>query len=149
MKGLAHDKGFTLLELLVSLLVMALAMSVVAPRFTAALTTAGLKSETRRVAAMLRLSRSMAITQGHQVAFKLDQHAYTFGSDDRTYTEQWPAGIHVQLAESTSGLTGEIPRAIRFFPDGGSTGGQVVLSADTLAYAVDVDWLTGRVTISD
>ena len=34
--------------------------------------------------------------------------------------------------------------AILFFPDGGSTGGRVTLSAGTAAWSADVAWLTGE-----
>ena len=37
--------------------------------------------------------------------------------------------------------------AIRFFPDGSSTGGRVTLMVGERSYAVDVDWLTGRVRV--
>ena len=35
-----------------------------------------------------------------------------------------------------------------FFPNGTSTGGRVVLAASDGRRAVDVDWLTGRVTVT-
>ena len=35
----------------------------------------------------------------------------------------------------------------RFFPEGASTGGRIVLSRERAAWQVDVDWLTGEVTL--
>ena len=42
-------------------------------------------------------------------------------------------------------MESEARGAIRFFPDGSSTGGRITLSTDRLAYLVDVDWLTGKI----
>ena len=39
--------------------------------------------------------------------------------------------------------------AIRFFPDGSSTGGRITLSIDSMRYLVNVDWLTGRVKVME
>ncbi len=38
---------------------------------------------------------------------------------------------------------------IRFYPDGSSTGGRVTLSLEGLQMRVDVEWLTGRVRITE
>ncbi|HET8765042.1 MAG TPA: type II secretion system protein GspH, partial [Rhodanobacter sp.] len=37
---------------------------------------------------------------------------------------------------------------IGYFPDGSSSGGNVTLSEDRRSARVDVDWLTGAVTVS-
>ncbi len=39
--------------------------------------------------------------------------------------------------------------SIRFYPDGSSTGGRNTGSSGEGKYLVDVDWLTGRVSIAD
>ena len=38
---------------------------------------------------------------------------------------------------------------IRFWPDGSATGGRVTLDKAQLSIRVDVEWLTGRVRISE
>jgi general secretion pathway protein H len=39
--------------------------------------------------------------------------------------------------------------SIRFFPDGSSTGGGVLLESDQAGYDVLVDWLTGGISIHE
>jgi general secretion pathway protein H len=39
--------------------------------------------------------------------------------------------------------------SIRFFPDGSSTGGAISIANGGTKFRVDVDWLTGSVTILD
>ena len=58
-----------------------------------------------------------------------------------------PTGSHITLytaqEEQLSGTIG----AIRFFPDGSSTGGGVALSLGAERYDILVDWLTGGVSV--
>jgi general secretion pathway protein H len=44
-------------------------------------------------------------------------------------------------------LQDEAAGSIRFFPDGSSTGGRVMIAAGNEKLSVDVNWLTGRVSI--
>jgi general secretion pathway protein H len=50
--------------------------------------------------------------------------------------------ITVSDAATGAGIT-------RFFPDGGSSGARVVLAGRRLQRVVEVDWLTGRVSIHE
>ena len=43
-------------------------------------------------------------------------------------------------------MTGENAGGIRFFPDGSSTGGSVLLSVDERKWYVTVGWLTGEIS---
>ncbi|HPQ94516.1 MAG TPA: GspH/FimT family pseudopilin [Thiolinea sp.] len=46
-------------------------------------------------------------------------------------------------ASEVSGATG----SVRFFPDGSSTGGSVELEANGQAFKINIEWITGRVSI--
>ena len=58
-----------------------------------------------------------------------------------------PSGIDLKLFTAQRDLVSDQVGALRFYPDGGSNGGRVTLSAGERKYDVDVDWLTGRVAI--
>ncbi|PIV82132.1 type II secretion system protein GspH, partial [bacterium CG17_big_fil_post_rev_8_21_14_2_50_64_8] len=60
-----------------------------------------------------------------------------------------PEKIEVALFTAQSELMDAKTGAIRFYPDGSSTGGRVTLSRGERKYRVDVDWMTGRVKILD
>ena len=53
------------------------------------------------------------------------------------------------LLRCICGLLEKKRGGIRFFPDGGSNGGRVSLAVGERRFNVDVDWLTGRVSIVD
>mgnify|MGYP003296267829 CR=1 FL=1 len=60
-----------------------------------------------------------------------------------------PHDIELKLFTAQSDLVSETVGAVRFFPDGGSTGGRVTLAAGERKFDVDIDWLTGRVAIAE
>ena len=60
-----------------------------------------------------------------------------------------PQRLDLKLYTAQSEIVDDKRGAIRFYPDGSSTGGRVTLASGTRAFLVDVDWLTGRVTIKE
>ncbi len=140
--------GFTLIELLVVMAVMALVLLVVPPMFSGSLSRAELGSAAREVAAGLREARSQAIRRNREVAFTVDVDARRYRIDDAA-VRQLPTGPDLSLFTARSEQLDEVSGSIRFFPDGSSTGGRVTLGGDARKYHVEVDWLTGRVSIQD
>ena len=142
--------GVTLLELLVVLVIMAIAAAFVYPMFggTGA-STAELKSAARQVAAGLRMARSEALATRQETRVVLDLEQRTFRIDRDTYLHALPNQIDVKLFTAQSDLVNDRVGAIRFFADGGSNGGRVTLASGSRKYDIDVDWLTGRVAILD
>jgi general secretion pathway protein H len=60
-----------------------------------------------------------------------------------------PERLELKLYTAQSEVRDERHGAIRFYPDGSSTGGRVTLAAGERKLLVDVDWLTGRVSIKE
>ena len=56
--------------------------------------------------------------------------------------------LELQLYTVEKELTSDKVAAIRFYPDGSSTGGRVTIGKDDRKFEIDVDWLTGRVRIN-
>ena len=139
-------RGFTLLELLAVLVILALVAAVAAPSLIRTSATE-LKSATSTIAAGLRLTRSRAITQNQPAALWIDVEDRSFQVPGETRVRTLPRRIDVELFTARSEQASERRGAIRFFPDGSSTGGRVTLSTDKRRYLVDVDWLTGRVKV--
>ena len=140
-----RSRGFTLLELLVVLAIAALLLAVAPPLITAAIPGAELKASARRVAAGLRLAREEAIRTGHDIAFTLDLETHSFEVDGRFRRGKLPKGLDLKLEAAETEMLDEHRGAVRFFPDGSSTGGRVILSRHDAGYQVGVQWLTGRI----
>jgi general secretion pathway protein H len=141
----SRSPGFTLLELLVVLAIATLLLTVTPPLLTAAIPGMELKASARRVAAGLRLAREEAIRTGRDVAFTLDLEARSFKVGGRFRDGRLPTSLDLKLEAAETEMLGEHAGAVRFFPDGSSTGGRVILSRDGAGYQVGVQWLTGRI----
>ena len=138
--------GFPLVEIMVVLVIMALVMALVGTSISRSVSGAEMRNAARKLAASLRYTRTHAILVKSEQVFLVD-------TDNRSYTApqrepvELPAGMNVQLTTARSELTSEHVGGIRFYPDGGSTGGRVLLEANGRIYRVNVAWLTGETSI--
>ena len=143
------QRGFTLLELML-VLVIAAAAYVLVIRFTGSgVSGAELKSAARTVAAGLRAARSDAIATQDSASLMLDleRRVIQVSGTHRPYA--LPDRVELKLYTAQSEIVDEKQGAIRFYPDGSSTGGRVTVASKERQFLVDVDWLTGRVTIKE
>jgi general secretion pathway protein H len=145
----ARERGLTMIELLVVLVLLALIASFAVPVFNASTSQAALRGAAREIAAGLRLARSDALAARREtvVRFDLEQRAFRVDRDPRVHA--LPRGIDMKLTGAQSDIENERVGAIRFFPDGGSNGGRVTVASGERKFDVDIDWLTGRVAIND
>jgi general secretion pathway protein H len=138
--------GFTLVELLVVLVIAALAMALVGTSISRSVSGAEMRTAARKVAASLRYTRTHAILTKSEQVFLVDTEKHSFQAADRQQ-ETLPKGMNVELNTARSELTSETAGGIRFYPDGGSTGGNVRLEANGRVYQVNVAWLTGEASL--
>ena len=144
----AGEGGFTLIELVVVLTLIGLLLVLLPPAITGG-GGLGLRAAARDVAAGLERARGRAIAENREVAFVLDLNAHRFRVGDAGAAEPLPGGLTLRLYTARSELVDDAVGAIRFYPDGGSTGGEVGLGDGERDIHVAVDWLTGRVAIRD
>jgi prepilin-type N-terminal cleavage/methylation domain-containing protein len=137
-------RGFTLLEVIVTLFVVALAVGVVVPVVGRSTETLRGRSQVARVSALLRHARDQAITtrRNHAVVIDPAAHRTTIiaGRDEVRETRALPPDLGVE-ASPPSALT------VRFEPNGVSSGAEFRLTAGPVRYRVTVDALTGRVRV--
>ena len=140
-------RGFTLLELLVVLALATLLIALVPPLMSAALPGVELKSSARKVAAGLRLAREEAIRHGRDVAMIIDLEDRSYQVEGPFRRVALPKGVELSLVVAENEMGNDQRGAIRFFPDGGSTGGRVTLARNGSGWQIGAQWLTGRVEI--
>lgn len=136
-------RGFSLLELLVVLAIAAATAALVVPRAVGTLERARFQSAVREIVSGLRHTRSIALLRQREAAFYLDVEE-KFYRIDRLKERPLPSPLHLQIETLKSDLTPSGGK-IRFFPDGSSTGGQILLAWGEWRRQIDVDWLTGKV----
>jgi general secretion pathway protein H len=142
--------GFTLLEVLLVLVIAAGGYALVLRLSGGGVSGAQLKSAARSVAAGLRDARGTAIARQEPTALFVDLEKRQIEVEGRGRPRSLPEKLSLKLYTAQSEIVDEQRGAIRFYPDGSSTGGRVTLSGSGESrLLVDVDWLTGRVTIRD
>jgi general secretion pathway protein H len=142
------SRGFTLLEVIVVLVIAAVAFSVVLAFSGKGAGAADLRAAARSIAAGLRQAQSIAMATRRDTTLKLDVEAREFFLPDGR-AHRLPEGIELKLYTAQTEVMSERVGSIRFHPDGSSTGGRVTVSSGDRKYLVDVDWLTGRVSVED
>lgn len=138
--------GFTLVELLVVMVIAALVLGLVATSISRNISGAEMRSAANKLAASLRYTRTRAILDKEEKVFLVDTENQSYLAPKREAVVL-PEGMTIALTTARTELTSESVGGIRFYPDGGSTGGYVELDANGRIYRVNVAWLTGEASI--
>jgi general secretion pathway protein H len=139
--------GFTLIEMLVVLAILALVIALVPPLLSGGQAEAQFTAAAHEIAAGLRETRSLAIRTGRTEAFTLDLAAGTFRGAGADRAHHLPSGIRLSLLTASEDRIADDAGRIRFFADGSSTGGSIRLEAGATQSDVLVDWLSGRISL--
>jgi general secretion pathway protein H len=126
----AGQSGFTLLEMIVVIVIVTLVGGLVLVKQPWRSVGLNTDATVRALTSALRLARSRAIAQDRPVAVITASSGFSID------------GGAVWTLPSDEALN---PSRVVFTPDGGSTGGTIVLTAGQRRIALDVNWLTGRV----
>ena len=143
MKG-DFEEGFTLIEMLIVLAILALAATVSLPLLSRGSEGLRLQMASGELAAAFRLTRSAAIMRNSETTLMIDVDRRTFKS---TVVPQRPFAADIQAKlKFASGIgSSSSDGGFHFFPDGSSTGGDVTLSLRGKQARLCVDWLSGEV----
>lgn len=144
-----RQAGFTLLELLLVLTIIGLTLTVVPPMLSNAMPTLTLRGAAQDLALAFNQARGRAITrnQTQEVRLLPRQGAYVAGAGPDPQELPKSIRLSVEQAVPLDQVTGE--QAVRFYPDGSSSGGLIGLSNQHRGYQLRIDWLTGRVRIQE
>jgi general secretion pathway protein H len=136
--------GFTLLEVLVVMGIMGLVLAaVLAAKPKAAAARAAVAA--RAVAATLQLARAQAMSSNAETVVRIDTRRHQFGVAGAMH--DLPRGMSVALTVAEPERIGDVG-GLRFYPDGQSSGGEIVLALDGRSSHVVVNWLTGEAQLS-
>ncbi|MBU1211978.1 MAG: prepilin-type N-terminal cleavage/methylation domain-containing protein [Alphaproteobacteria bacterium] len=142
-----EDEGFSLIEMLAVLVILSLigwlSLSLNPLRGGGR----SLELSARELSGALRNVRRQAIAGNRieTVEFDVNSRAYATANDRR---RKLPAGVGLDITTANTARTGPSTVRLRFYPDGSSTGGRVVLRDRQRRIAIEIDWLTGAIEMT-
>jgi general secretion pathway protein H len=147
----SNHQGFTLIEMLLVLLILAIATALVGPELTKRFTTADPRRVIVQVRAAMELMRVQAVQSGREEVLVVAPRANTYWHEG--------GGERVAVAEESGVLAargffvreeGEVE--FRFYPDGTNSGGEVWIEKERMSgvtlYRLALNPLLGTVIIS-
>jgi general secretion pathway protein H len=145
--GFRSERGFTLLEVVCVIGIMAMLATLVVPLFPHGTSRAQLQSYAMAAAALLKSDREVAIAEGKSIATELNPAARIIhsGATDRVVEIPGDVKFDTLLAAKCSDY--RTRSVIRFFSSGMSCGGAITLTRVGFGYQIRVNWLTGGVEI--
>jgi general secretion pathway protein H len=145
--GSNREDGFTLLEMVCILAVIAMLAAILLPNIPRNTSRSRLEAYAVETASLLKADRTAAIRHRVQIATQIDAGARSLRSgstgqilrvaDDVVFDAILPNRCNERPAFST----------INFFPTGMSCGGTIMLSRLGATYEIRVNWLTGGIEI--
>lgn len=135
------ERGFSLVELIVVIAILSIALAAAVPLAGSLRQSMAVDVAARELALGLRTARAAAIYGNKEATFMLDGAAGQYWSDAAPARKRLPAQVAFSPEQRTVA-------EIRFFPDGGASGGTIVLTDARRSAAIQIDALTGRASVN-
>lgn len=143
----AGRDGFTLVEMLVVLGLVALLLVISLPYSTSSGEARKLDAVAQVIAAKLRETQTLSLSSNRERSLAVDIGKGLLVQTDPDNAFEIPEGITLSIVTSENEIV-EDTGAFRFFPDGGSTGGKIILSSGDNRREIAISWLTGGIVVS-
>jgi general secretion pathway protein H len=143
----ASERGFTLLEMVCVLALIAMMAAVLLPFIPHQTSRSRLQAYALQAAAMLKEDRNAAIRRGIGVATLVDTGSRLMRSGATADLIRIPDDVRFEALLPRTCNRRESLSTISFFASGMSCGGTIELTRLDVGYEVRVNWLTGRVEI--
>jgi len=141
------EAGFTLIEIVCVLAIVALLAAVLLPAIPRQTTRARLEAFAIEAAALLKADRNAAIRRGLEVTTRIDTQARVIRSDTNRQAIRIPDDVRLETLLPRNCDDRRVVETISFFGSGMSCGGTITLTHLDAGYQIRVNWLTGRIEV--
>lgn len=145
----AHQHGFTLLEMVCVIALIALMAAVLLPFLPQHTSRARLQAYALQAASLLKADRNAAIARRANVRTLVDPPSRAIRSGVSSQFLRIPDDVRFDALLPQTCRHRAALSAISFFADGMSCGGTIALARLDTSYEIRVNWLTGRIEIVD
>lgn len=139
-------KGFSLLELVMVMAVLALAVALLLPRWQRA-GSHGLHAQAQTLREAMQAAKLQAMASGETQHFRWNPKTREWQTAHASGKIQDDIEVRLTFGQERKAVA--LDSKIDFSPDGLSTGGRLILQRDDQVQQLDIDWLSGHVQISD
>jgi general secretion pathway protein H len=143
----AREHGFTLLEMVCVIALIAMLAAVLLPFLPRHTSRSRLQAYALETATLLKADRNIAIRRRANVSTLVDAPSRAIRSGATAQTVRIPDDVHVEALLPETCRQRAVLSTISFFADGMSCGGSIALSRLDSTYEIRVNWLTGRIEI--
>ena len=143
----ASERGFTLLEMVCVIALVAMVAAVLLPFVPRHTSRARLQAYALEAATLLKADRNAAIRSGADVSTLVDAPSRAIRSGATAELIRIPDDVHFEALLPKTCRQRASLSTISFFADGMSCGGAIALTRLDAAYEIRVNWLTGRIEI--
>jgi general secretion pathway protein H len=141
------ERGFTLLEMVCVLAVIAMLAAVLLPLIPHQTSRSRLQAYALQTATLLKADRNAAIRHQTEVATLVDTGTRSIRSGVTTEMIRIPDDVRFDALLPQTCRQHAALSTISFFANGMSCGGMIALTRLDTGYEVRVNWLTGRIEI--
>jgi general secretion pathway protein H len=140
-------EGYTLVEMILVLGVLALVLSTTLSLNLRGSEARKLQEQARQILMMLKAARTEAIVRNAETGVEADLSTSVLRIRGKSEQLVIDKTLRLTLLTAQQEAMGD-KGSIRFFPNGTSTGGVVMLQSAERSAAVRVDWLTAKISLS-
>src|ERR1700760_2356961 len=142
------ERGFTLLEMVCVLAIIALLAAVLLPFAPHETSRSRLQAYALQTAALLKTDRDAAILRHAGVATLVDAEARAIRSGSSRAAIAIPPDVRFDAVLPQTCRQRAALSTISFFANGTSCGGTIALTRFDAGYEILVNWLTGRIEVA-
>jgi|GEM_PF-1165459 len=135
-------RGVTLIELLVVMVLIGAVLMVTLPVFSKGTQSLEARAAARQVYGVLRVARSHAIARAERAVVLIDNEQGQISLLNSPINYVLPRGVQFDLPLQQAAV-----ERVVFYPDGSSSGVRLALNSSHKRYRIDVESLTGQVSV--
>jgi general secretion pathway protein H len=141
-----REKGFTLLELIIVMLLISIIAAIATVSFVNTLPAGKFYAAVREIVATIKHAKTLAQITGENQAVEIDLDAKRYGIEGRG-ERGLPPDTDIEVVDALAGEVRQGKYYLVFYAGGGFEGGTVILKNKKKSISISIDPIVGAVAI--